>query len=166
MSNDRVLSDPLKSYVDPYGSRAEWEGKCICMDLRGYHDDHHTGFVAIVDKEMSAKYEKLVNDAPRLIKDLPWGPDFEVDVFRKPDFTALQIVSFATGGIPAGINVCDPHSSGGVVLIWFGRSPITTRFANPWDSRMSHSLSVPVSFLDGVLRLTSEIEYLGSKGSR
>ena len=63
--------------------------------------------VAIVDKEMSAKYEKLVNDAPQLIKDLPWGPDFEVDVFRKPDFTALQIVSFATGGIPAGINVCD-----------------------------------------------------------
>jgi len=74
--------------VDPYGSRAEWEG-----------------FVAIVDKEMSAKYEKLVNEAPRLIKDLPWGPDFEVDVFRKPDFTALQIVSFATGGIPAGINI-------------------------------------------------------------
>ena len=60
---------------------------------------------------MSAKYEKLVNDAPQLIKDLPWGPDFEVDVFRKPDFTALQIVSFATGGIPAGINVCDSQST-------------------------------------------------------
>jgi len=36
---------------------------------------------------------------------LPWGPDFEVDVFRKPDFTALEIVNFATGGIPAGINI-------------------------------------------------------------
>ena len=70
------------------------------------NNGYPTGFVAIVDKEMSAKYEKLVNDAPRLIKDLPWGPEFEVDVFRKPDFTALQIVSFATGGIPAGINVC------------------------------------------------------------
>jgi dipeptidyl-peptidase-3 len=57
---------------------------------------------------MSAKYEKLVNDAPDLIKTLPWGPDFEVDVFKKPDFAALQIVSFATGGIPAGINVCTP----------------------------------------------------------
>ncbi|KAF9792408.1 aflatoxin-detoxifizyme [Thelephora terrestris] len=78
----------IETYVDPYGSRAEWEG-----------------FVAIVDKEMSTKYETLVNDAPELIKDLPWGPDFEVDVFRKPDFTALQIVSFATGGIPAGINI-------------------------------------------------------------
>jgi dipeptidyl-peptidase-3 len=76
-------------------------------------DGHQTGFVAIVDKEMSTKYETLVNDAPELIKDLPWGPDFEVDVFRKPDFTALQIVSFATGGIPAGINVCCSHSSRG-----------------------------------------------------
>ena len=56
---------------------------------------------------MSTKYEKLVNNAPELIKDLPWGPNYEVDVFRKPDFTALQIVSFATGGIPAGINVRD-----------------------------------------------------------
>lgn len=73
------------------------------------NDRHDAGFVAIVDKEMSAKYEKLVDDAPILITDLPWGPDFEVDVFRKPDFTALQIVSFATGGIPAGINVCGPH---------------------------------------------------------
>jgi dipeptidyl-peptidase-3 len=76
-------------YVDPYGSRAEWEG-----------------FVAIVDKEMSAKYDVLVNDAPELIKQLPWGKDFEVDVFRKPDFTALQIVSFCTGGA----SVCHSQS--------------------------------------------------------
>ena len=47
----------------------------------------------------------LVNGAPELIKVLPWGKDFEVDVFRKPDFTALEVVNFATGGIPAGINV-------------------------------------------------------------
>lgn len=58
-----------------------------------------------MDKKLSAKYETLVNDAPELIKVLPWGSDFEVDVFRKPDFTALEVVSFATGGIPAGINV-------------------------------------------------------------
>jgi Peptidase family M49 len=56
------------------------------------------GFVAIVDKELSVKYETLVNDAPDIIKVLPWGKDFEVDVFRKPDFTALQVVSFCTGG--------------------------------------------------------------------
>ena len=58
-----------------------------------------TGFTAIVDKALSAKYEKMVNDAPELIKSLPWGPDFEVDVFRKPDFTALEVLTFATGGL-------------------------------------------------------------------
>ncbi|KAI6039215.1 peptidase family M49-domain-containing protein [Pisolithus marmoratus] len=77
----------IETYVDPYGGRAEWEG-----------------FTAIVNKELSSKYDVLVNDAPELIKVLPWGKDFEVDVFRKPDFTALEIVHFATGGIPAGIN--------------------------------------------------------------
>ena len=56
------------------------------------------GFTAIVNKELSAKYETLVNNAPRLIEGLPWGKDFEVDVFKKPDFTALEVLSFATGG--------------------------------------------------------------------
>jgi dipeptidyl-peptidase-3 len=56
------------------------------------------GFTAIVNKQLSAKYDVLVNRAPELIKVLPWGEEFEVDVFRKPDFTALEIVSFATGG--------------------------------------------------------------------
>jgi hypothetical protein len=56
------------------------------------------GFTAIVNKELSAKYETLVNNAPRLIEGLPWGKNFEVDVFKKPDFTALEVLSFATGG--------------------------------------------------------------------
>lgn len=61
-----------------------------------------------MDKELSAKYETLVNDAPELIKSLPWGKDFEVDVFRKPDFTALEVVSFATGGLCLLIRVWPP----------------------------------------------------------
>src|SRR5260221_13956883 len=56
------------------------------------------GFTAIVNKQLSAKYAILVDGAPNLIKVLPWGPVFEVDVFRKPDFTALEVVTFATGG--------------------------------------------------------------------
>ncbi|KIK54670.1 hypothetical protein GYMLUDRAFT_48591 [Collybiopsis luxurians FD-317 M1] len=78
----------IETYVDPYGGRAEWEG-----------------FTAVVNKTLSAKYDTLVSQAPELIKVLPWGKDFEVEVFRKPDFTALEVVSFATGGIPAGINI-------------------------------------------------------------
>lgn len=56
------------------------------------------GFTAIVNKDLSAKYETLVNLAPDLIKTLPWGSDYEVDVFKKPDFTALEVLTFANGG--------------------------------------------------------------------
>ncbi|KAF7322970.1 Dipeptidyl peptidase 3 [Mycena chlorophos] len=72
----------IETYVDPYGARAEWEG-----------------FTAIVNKTLSKKYEELVDNAPHFIESLPWGKDFEVDTFRRPDFTALEVVSFATGGI-------------------------------------------------------------------
>ena len=73
-----------------------------------------------MDKQLSQKYEKLVSNATEFLKALPWGPgepisslygcskhrhlralditDFEVEVFKKPDFTALDVVSFATGG--------------------------------------------------------------------
>lgn len=51
-----------------------------------------------MNKELSVKYNELVDKAPDLIKTLPWGKDFEVDVFRRPDFTALEILNFTTGG--------------------------------------------------------------------
>ena len=71
---------------------------CSSHVLDRYIDTFCVGFTAIVNKELSSKYEVLVDSAPKLIKDLPWGPDFEVDVFRKPDFTALEVLTFATGG--------------------------------------------------------------------
>jgi hypothetical protein len=65
------------------------------------------GFTAIVDKALSAKYDKLVNDAPELIKALPWGHVFEVDQFKKPDFTALEILHFATGGKSIALRIVE-----------------------------------------------------------
>ena len=91
----------IESYMDPYGGRAEWEGEFVRRRMSPsveYRIDLQPGFTAIVDKALSARYEKMVNDAPKFLEGLPWGKDFEVDVFRKPDFTALEVLTFATGG--------------------------------------------------------------------
>ncbi|KAH8833631.1 aflatoxin-detoxifizyme, partial [Flagelloscypha sp. PMI_526] len=73
----------IESYVDPEGARAEWEG-----------------FTAIVDKKLSEKYTEMVDSAAEIIKTLPWGPGWAWKEFRRPDFTALSVLTFATGGIP------------------------------------------------------------------
>lgn len=37
-------------------------------------------------------------------KILPWGTHNVIDYFQRPDFSSLEVLVFATSGIPAGIN--------------------------------------------------------------
>lgn len=78
----------IEMYADPQGSRGLWEG-----------------FVSIVDKQRSKKYQLLVNNSGQIIPEMPWPKTLEKDTFIPPDFSSLDVLTFAAESLPKGINI-------------------------------------------------------------
>ena len=78
----------IETYLDPTNTRAYFEG-----------------WVAMVDKAKSEKYQRFVSKSEEVVPLYPWPKEYEKDQFLQPDFTSLDLICFACNGCPLGINI-------------------------------------------------------------
>ncbi|CEP64532.1 dipeptidyl-peptidase III LALA0_S12e01046g [Lachancea lanzarotensis] len=78
----------IETYREPSGIIGEFES-----------------LVAITNKKRTEKFSKMVQNAGKFISLLPWDSAFEKPKFQPPDFTSLEVLTFAGSGIPVGINI-------------------------------------------------------------
>ncbi|KAF2702775.1 peptidase family M49 [Pleomassaria siparia CBS 279.74] len=95
----------IESYQDPQGVRCSWQG-----------------FVGVTCKSQVEMYASLVNRAPEFMYVLPWNlssnsvlSPYENPVFKRPDFTNLDVLGFCCSEMWSGINlpnfedICQNH---------------------------------------------------------
>ena len=78
----------IEHYIDPQNMRAVWNG-----------------WVAIVDKNKSEKFNTLANNPDPVMAHIPWNSLLEREKFNSPDFTSLSVVTYAGDLEPEGINI-------------------------------------------------------------
>ncbi|SCU96413.1 LAFA_0G06194g1_1 [Lachancea sp. 'fantastica'] len=78
----------IETYREPSGIIGEFES-----------------LVAIKNKKRTEKFSTMVRNAGKFISLLPWDSAYEKPKFQPPDFTSLEVLTFAGSGIPAGINI-------------------------------------------------------------
>ncbi|CCF57093.1 hypothetical protein KAFR_0C00980 [Kazachstania africana CBS 2517] len=78
----------IETYREPSGIIGEFES-----------------LVSIQNKQRTAKFATMVENAEEFISLLPWDKDYEKSKFNPPDFTSLEVLTFTGSGIPAGINI-------------------------------------------------------------
>lgn len=118
----------VETYIDPENARA-----------------YYSGWVALVDKEKSRKFNQLVVNSEQIVPQLPWPREMEKDKFLAPDFTTLDLVGYASSNCFLGLNIPnydDIRESEGFKNMFFNNNQAgravggSMQFASPEQSNL------------------------------